>query len=67
VVIFRTVEGKPMAARFDLAAIRTGAETDPEVYPSDVVVVDTSRNRRLVRDFAPLLPLISVFRLFVPY
>jgi len=67
VMVLRTVNGRSMAARFDLAAIRSGKEPDPELYANDIVVVDTSRARRIVRDFAPLTPLISVFRVFVPY
>jgi polysaccharide export outer membrane protein len=50
VVIFRTVGSQEMAALYDLAAIRQGLSRDPKVYPNDVVVVGTSRARRLFRD-----------------
>lgn len=65
VVIYRTVNGTDMAALYNLGAIRRGMYPDPEVYANDVVVVGTSRARRLFRDIlsgAPLLttPIIAV-------
>lgn len=47
VVIFRTVEGRQMAALHDLRSIRLGAYEDPQIYPNDVVVVGESAARRL--------------------
>ena len=47
VVVFRTVEGRQMAALYDLGAIRLGAYRDPQIYPNDVVVVGESVARRL--------------------
>jgi polysaccharide export outer membrane protein len=65
VVIFRTVEGQPMAALYDLRAIRLAAYRDPEVYSNDVIVVGESAARRLfpqIIQAATLLtsPLIAV-------
>lgn len=50
VVVFRTVEGKQLAALYDLRAIREGYYSDPEVFANDVVVVSESRARRIFRD-----------------
>lgn len=47
VVVFRTVEGKDLAALYDLRAIRLGAYRDPEIYENDVVEVGESNARRL--------------------
>lgn len=47
VVIFRTIEGRRMAALYDLRAIRLAAYEDPQVYPNDVVVVSESTARRI--------------------
>jgi polysaccharide export outer membrane protein len=47
VVVFRTVEGRPMAALYDLRAIRLAAYADPQIYPNDVVVVSESEARRI--------------------
>ncbi|MET0371485.1 MAG: polysaccharide biosynthesis/export family protein [Sphingobium sp.] len=43
IVIVRVVEGKRMAARFDLAAIRKGEAPDPAIRPGDLVIVGFSR------------------------
>lgn len=65
VVIFRTVEGRQMAALYDLRAIRLGAYEDPAIYPNDVVVVGESAARRLfpqILQAATLLltPLVTI-------
>ncbi len=46
-IVFRTVEGRPMAALYDLRAIRQGAYEDPQIYPNDTVYVGESTARRL--------------------
>lgn len=48
VIIFRTVDGKRMAAKFNLRDIRGGASPDPTIINGDVVVVASSGNRVLV-------------------
>jgi polysaccharide biosynthesis/export protein len=67
VAVFRKVNGREMAAIYDLRAIREGRYSDPEVYASDVVIVGNSQVRRIFRDIlnaAPLLstPLIILFQ-----
>lgn len=47
VVLFRTVNGRQMAALYDLRAIRLGAYEDPPVMPQDVIHVGESTARRL--------------------
>jgi len=59
VVILRTVEGRKMAALYNIAAIRRGAYDDPPIYANDVVVVGDSPQRRLFRDFVSLAPLLA--------
>lgn len=61
VVIFRTIEGKRMAAAFDLTRIRGGEIEDPVVYGNDIVVVDGSTLRKGYDDFVRAIPLLSVF------
>ncbi|WP_379537455.1 polysaccharide biosynthesis/export family protein [Novosphingobium tardum] len=61
VVVFRTVQGKRMAARFDLRAISGGRADDPAVYPNDRIVVGSDSNRTLLRDLAPLTPVLGLF------
>ncbi len=59
VVILRTVEGRRMAAMYNIAAIRRGAYDDPALYADDIVVVGDSPQRRLFRDFVSLSPLLA--------
>jgi polysaccharide biosynthesis/export protein len=58
VVVFRTVDGKPMAALYNLSAIRRGLYTDPAIYANDVVVVGDSQARRLFQQFLTTAPLL---------
>jgi polysaccharide export outer membrane protein len=59
IVVFRTVEGRQMAALYNLKAIRRGAYADPEVFANDVVMVGESRGRQLFRDLIGIAPLLS--------
>lgn len=61
IVVFRTVEGQKLAARFDLREINGGRMTDPVLFPNDQIVVASMRNRQLLRDLAPLVPLAGIF------
>jgi polysaccharide export outer membrane protein len=58
VVVFRTVEGRQMAALYDLRAITLGASLDPQVYSNDVVVVGESAARRLFPQLAQMAGLL---------
>ena len=51
VVIFRTIGGTPMAARFDLDRIRSGRMIDPPIYANDIVVVDQSGTKTFIKNF----------------
>jgi polysaccharide export outer membrane protein len=64
IVIFRTVSGKKMAARFDLKQIRAGVAADPEVYGDDIVVVDQSGPKSAWRKVVESLPVLNLFRIF---
>lgn len=64
VAVFRSTEGGPMVAVFDLAAIRRGEAVDPVVLGDDVVVVDTSRLSARYRDIVEVLPGLAVFGYF---
>ncbi|MDQ2765487.1 MAG: SLBB domain-containing protein, partial [Pseudomonadota bacterium] len=64
VAIFRTIDGKRMAAAFDLTRIRRGTETDPQIYPGDTVVVDGSGLKKAQRDLLQVLPVTALFLRF---
>jgi polysaccharide export outer membrane protein len=58
VVVFRTVEGKPLAALYNLSAIRRGIYADPQIYANDVVVVGDSQARRMFQQMLQTGPLL---------
>lgn len=59
VVVFRTVDGKPLAALYNLGAIRRGLYTDPKIYANDVIVVGDSKARRAFQQFIQITPLLT--------
>ena len=59
VVVFRTVEGKPMAALYNLDAIRRGAYADPRIYAHDIIIVGDSKARRQFQQFLQIAPLLT--------
>lgn len=59
VVILRTVNGRKMAALYNIDAIRRGAYDDPAIYANDVVVVGDSPARRRFRDLVSVAPLLA--------
>jgi polysaccharide export outer membrane protein len=64
VVIFRMIEGKKMAAVFDIAAIRAGNLEDPRIYGDDIIVVEQSGSKTALRRFIESVPMLSYFVLF---
>lgn len=58
VIIFRTVQGKRLAALYDLKAIRHGVYEDPEVFANDLVMVGDSVARRRFKDVLMTMPAI---------
>lgn len=61
VLVFRTVNGERLGARFDLAMIRAGRAPDPVILPGDVVVVGYSQVRGVFQDFLKTAPLLNIF------
>ena len=57
--MFRTVDRKPMAALYNLAAIRRGLYPDPKIYANDVIIVGDSKARRLFQQFLQIAPLLT--------
>ena len=62
--IFRQIQGQRMAAAFDLVSIRRGETPDPELYPGDIVVVESNNRRGLFQNILQALPLVALFRPF---
>jgi polysaccharide export outer membrane protein len=59
VVVFRTVDGKPLAALYNLGAIRRGIYPDPKIYANDVIIVGDSNARRMFQKFLQVAPLLT--------
>lgn len=59
VVVFRTVNGKSLAALYNLGAIRHGLYADPKIYANDVIVVGDSKARRAFQQFLQITPLLT--------
>lgn len=59
VVVFRSVEGKPMAALYNLGAIRRGLYPDPKIYANDIIIVGNSSARRMFQQFLQIAPLLT--------
>ncbi len=61
VVIFRQVDGKKMAAKFDVRAIRDGNAEDPQVYGDDIVVIQDAAGKSAFKNLIKSLPLVGLF------
>jgi polysaccharide biosynthesis/export protein len=64
IVIFRTINGERMAARFNLERVRAGLDPDPRIYGGDVVVVGFSQGKSIYRDIIAAAPLFNIFTRF---
>lgn len=64
VIIFRVIEGKKKAAKFDLKQIRKGNAEDPAIYGDDIVVVEQSGSKSIFSKIVQSMPALGVFTLF---
>lgn len=65
-IIQRTIDGKPMAARFDLDAIRKAQAADPQIVGGDKVIVGYSRSKGTYHEFVKAAPIFSLFYFLKP-
>jgi polysaccharide export outer membrane protein len=64
IIVFRTVNGRRMGARFDLGDIRAGRAADPQILGGDVIVVGFSSLKGVYRDILQAAPLLNIFTQF---
>lgn len=64
VIVFRSINGRRLGARFDLHQIRAGQAADPQVLGGDVIVVGYSALKGVYRDILQAAPLLNVFTQF---
>ncbi|MBZ0087627.1 MAG: polysaccharide export protein [Thermomonas sp.] len=62
IVIMRQVNGRRMAAAYDLRMLRNGSIEDPQLYGDDIVVVEESGSKTVLRKFLDAMPIIGLFR-----
>ncbi|MCB2077141.1 MAG: polysaccharide export protein [Novosphingobium sp.] len=61
VVVFRTIDGRRMAARFNLSDVRSGRAPDPQIQGGDAVVVGFSALKGAWQDILKAAPLFNSF------
>jgi polysaccharide export outer membrane protein len=61
VAVFRNVNGKRQAAKFDLDAIRTGTAKDPQIVEGDLIVISDSTFKTTYQGLLKALPITSIF------
>lgn len=61
VIVFRDINGRPAAARFNVSDIRAGRQPNPEILGNDIVVVGFSNVKGVYRDLVAASPLIASF------
>lgn len=61
ILVFRTIDQKKSAAKFDLKAIRAGKAEDPVLFGGDIVVVDTSAFSGAMAGLRNTLPVFGLF------
>jgi polysaccharide export outer membrane protein len=59
VLLFRQVNGKRLAAKYDVSSIRDGAEEDPQLQAGDVIIVPTSELKEGMGLVLKLIPLAT--------
>lgn len=64
IIIFRVIDGKRMAAVFDLNQIRGGNAEDPRVYGDDLIVVDQSGSKSAWQSLLKVVPVAGMFSVF---
>lgn len=64
VLIFRRIDGRLFAARFNVRDIRLGRSPDPEILANDTVVVGFSGMKSAWQDVLQALPAFAIFRPF---
>ena len=61
IVLMRQVDGKRMAAAYDLREVRRGTVEDPVIYGDDIVVVEQSASKTALRRFTESVPVLGIF------
>lgn len=60
-IVFRTVGGQRLVARYNIKDIRGARAEDPEIFGNDLVVIGESAGRKLFKDILSVAPLAGIF------
>ena len=63
IVLMRQINGKRMAAAYDLRLVRKGVTEDPQIYGDDIIVVEQSSSKTAFRRFIESVPVLGMFML----
>ena len=61
IVLFRNVDGKKMAAGYNMRELRSGRIEDPQLYGDDIIVVEQSGSKTAMRRVLESLPILGIF------
>ena len=61
IVLMRQVNGKRMAAAYDLRQVRKGVVDDPLIYGDDIIVIEQSASKTALRRFIESVPVLGIF------
>jgi len=61
IVVFRQIDGKKMAAAYNMRDLRSGRSEDPQLYGDDIVVVEQSGSKSVMRQFLQSIPAFGLF------
>ena len=61
VVLFRQIDGKKMAAVYNMRDLRSGRIEDPQLYGDDIIVVEQSGSKTALRRFIESVPAVGLF------
>lgn len=61
IVLMRQINGKRMAAAYDLRQVRRGATEDPQIFGDDIIVVEQSASKTALRRFIESVPVLGIF------
>ena len=61
IVLFRTIDGKRMAAVYDVREITAGRMEDPEIYGDDIIMIEQSGSRTAMRRIIETFPILGLF------
>lgn len=64
VIVFREVDGRRMAAVYDMRELRRGRIADPQLYGNDMVIVEQSGSKTAFRRIIESIPVLGLFRIY---